>query len=442
MAAVLAVVLVLVLAGPAFPDDRARPPETFAPVAEAVKAAVFSVVRPGEEEHADDRARGDAWPENDLLHEIFDALTTPPSRTLGAALMIDPAGVAVTSARILRGLTAVELVALSGRRYRASLVARDDRTDVAVLRVVAPGPLPAARLGDSDAVRVGDWVLAVGSPYGFEASVSAGIVSARARVAAEGAYGDLLQTDAALNVGSAGGPLVDVHGEVIGVTTMAAPRGSSIAFAVPSNLVRRVVGDLLAHGRVVRSWLGIAPQPLTRELAHAFRAPFAGGLLLADVVAGGPAATAGLRRGAILLALDGRPLRALADLERVLGAVPPGRTATLHVWRDGREETLGIRLAQEPDPRQSDGPKRRLLGLVVEPITPEGGVFVREVLPGSPAADSGVIPGDVVRELAHQTIRTLGDFERAAESVTPREPTTLLVQRGRTPFYVGLTPER
>lgn len=441
MSAILALMFLLALTAPALAGDRPQPPETFAPVVEAVKAAVFSVVPPGEGD-TDDAARGDELSEDDVLREIFDEVGVLPNRTLGAAVMVDAAGVAVTSARILRGRTAVELIALNGGRYRASVVGRDDRTDLAVLRVVAPGVLPSARLGDSDAVRVGDWVLAVGSPYGFEASVSAGIVSARARVAAEGAYGDVLQTDAAVNVGSAGGPLVNTRGEVVGVTAIAAPRGSGIAFAVPSNLVRKVVGDLLAHGTVVRSWLGVASQPLTRELAHAFRAPFAGGLLLADVVAGGPAAVAGLTRGTIVFALDGRPLRTLADLDGALRAMTPGRKATLHVWRDGREETISVLLVQEPDPRHAGERRSRALGLVVESITPEGGVFVSDVVPASPAAGAGVIAGDVVRELAHRTIRTLRDFERAAESVSPREPTTLLVQRGRTPFYVVLAPER
>jgi serine protease Do len=439
MRVLLIVCAVLALVAPAAAADRPQPPETFAPVADAVKDAVFSVVRPGPEEDGDDE---DDAIDNDVLRQLFDVQAGRPFRTLGAAVMIDPDGIAVTSSRVVREATTLDLVARDGQRYRARLVGRDDRTDIAVLRVTTPAALPTARMGDSDEVRIGDWVLAVGSPYGFEASVSAGIVSARARVSSGGAWGDMLQTDAAVNVGSAGGPLVNTRGEVIGLTTMAAARGSGIAFAVPSNLVGTVVRDLVTHGRVVRSWLGVASQPLTADLARAFHAPVAGGLLLSDVVAGGPAARAGLTRGTILLALDGRPLRSRKDLEHALDATTPGRLAKLTVWRRGRQETIGVLLAQEPDTRHPAEWARPLLGLMVESITPEGGVFVSGVVVGSPAAAAGVIPGDVVREIADRTIRTFGDFELAARSITPTESTTLLVQRGRTPLYLVLRPAR
>jgi S1-C subfamily serine protease len=209
---------------------------------------------------------------------------------------------------------------------------------------------------------------------------------------------------------------------------------------VPSKLVRRVVADLLAHGKVVRGWLGIATQPVTRELAHALRAPFVGGLLLVDVVAASPAAAAGLVRGVILLAADGQPIRTVADLERFVDAIPPGRAATLDVWRDGHEARVTVRLAQEPDPTPVGQWTWRDAGLVVDDITPEGGVFVTGVQ--AAAAASGLRAGDVIRELAHHTVRTSREFERIARGLPAGEPTMLLVQRGRTPFYVVLTPAR
>jgi serine protease Do len=437
MRALLVACVVLALGAPAVAAERGKPPETFAPIADSVKATVLSVVRPGHEDDTDDD-----WFEGDPLGELLEHRPGVASRTLGAAVVIDPAGIAVTSARVLRDMAVIELVALDGRRHRATIVGRDERTDIAVLRVAAPPPMAAARFGDSDEVRVGDWVLAVGSPYGFEASVSAGIVSARARVAPGGAYADLLQTDVGVSAGHAGGPLVDTRGHVIGLTTMAGPRGWGIAFALPSNVVRKVVDDLVAHGRVVRSWLGVAPQALTPELARALKTPFTGGLLLADVVAGGPAAKAGLARGAILLALDERPLRAAKDLDDALAATEPGRKATLAVWRNGRPATVRVTLAQEPDPRHPVEGTRELFGLVLEAITPEGGVFVSRVAPGSAGAAAGVVPGDVVRQIAERTIRNVIDVEQAARDLAPDASTMLLVQRGRTPFYVVIPPPR
>jgi serine protease Do len=443
MRATLVVLLALALAAPGLAADRPQPPETFAPIADAVKSAVFSVVLPGDEPGRDESDRREVTPsEDEILRQLFDALARLPNRTLGAAVMIESSGIAVTSARILHDATIVDVVALDGRRYGAAVIGRDERTDVAVLRVTAPRPLPIVRLGNSDEVRVGDWVLAVGSPYGFEASVSAGIVSARARVGPEGPYGDMLQTDAAVNVGSAGGPLVDTHGAMVGLTARAAPRGSGIAFAVPSNLVRKVTDDIVAQGRVVRSWLGIASQPLTAALARAFHVPFTSGLLTTDVVRGGPAARAGLARGVAVLAVDGRPLRTLDDLEHALGATAPGRTATLRVWRNEREETVSVVLGEEPDPRHASGWTRRLRGLVVEGITPEVGVFVSAVMPGTPAADAGVLPGDVVREVDQQTIRGTADFDAAVGAIRSSRSVTLLVQRGRTPFYAVLVSDR
>lgn len=431
--------LLLLLAGVAA-AERPQPPESFAPVVDAVKPAVLSVVIPPEPD-ADD-PEDDVLAPGDIVRKFFDALLTLPNRTLGAALVVDPSGVAVTGLRLLRGLAQVEVIDIDGRRSGATVIGRDDRTDIAILRLDGAGPFRAVPLGDSDSLRVGDWIVTLGSPYGFEASVSAGIVSARARLGPGGSYGDMLQTDAAVNPGSAGGPLVNVRGDVVGIAAIAAPRGSGIAFAVPSNIVRTVVADLLAHGRVVRSWLGVEPQPLSAGLARGFRAPFAGGLIVADVVGGSPAARAGLARGAILTALDGHPLRTVADLETALSARPPGRAIVLHAWRDGRESTVRVVLGQEPRSTTAVERVHPVLGLMVEGITPEVGVVVVGVMPGSPAAGGGVLRGDVVREIDRRTIRTLTDFDEAAPPSGRDATVMMLVQRGRTSLYLALTVER
>lgn len=432
--------LVLVMTSSVAAADRQQPPASFAPVAEAVKAAVFSVVVPYED--ADDSFGEDGPAARDLLQQLFEALGGRPNGSLGAAVMLDPNGIAVTGARILQGLTEVELVAVDGARYRAVVLGRDDRTDVAVLRVTAPVPLAVARLGDSDEMRVGDWVLAIGSPYGFEASVSAGIVSSRTRIAAGGVYGDLLQTDAAINPGNAGGPLVNTRGEVIGLSSMAAPRGVGVGFAAPSNLVRRIVDDIVAHGRVVRGWLGVAAQSLTADLGRAFGAPLERGLLVTDVTAGGPAAAAGLTRGTVVVAIERRALATVSDLEDVLAVIPPGRVVILDVWRNGRQESMSLALGQVPALSAGRGTTHTMLGLAVDFVTPETGVVIISVRPGSPAADAGLRRGDLVRELDRRIIRSLVDFDEASAGVVPGQSITLLVQRNRVPSYVVLVPDR
>jgi serine protease Do len=432
MRATLAALLVLA-ATSAASAERSQPPASFAAVADAVKASVVSVVMLAPPGHGNDEALS----EEDLLRRLFDVLAGLPNRTLGAGVMLRP-DVAVTGARLLRGLTELELVAVDGRHHRATVVGRDERTDIAVLRVSPPAGFPVARLADSDRVRVGDWVLAVGSPYGFEASVSAGIVSARARGAAGGEAGDLIQTDAAINPGSVGGPLVDTRGDVIGLAMTAAPRGAGIGFAVASNVVGKVVDDILTHGHVVRSWLGIAPQPLSPGLARVLRLPFAGGVLLADVIPGGPVAKAGLARGAIILALDRRPIRSPGDLDHALRAIAPGQTVTLAVWRNARDESLRVRVEQEPSREPSP---RRWLGVAVEGITPDLGVVVTSVSPNSPAGSAGVLRGDILREIDRRFLRSVADFEDVTAELAAGRPVMVLVQRGGASFYLAVDPD-
>jgi serine protease Do len=428
----IALALLLLAAAEPAAQPRSVPP-TFAPVAAAVKAAVYGVEMPAPVDRPDD---GEEGPLESLMRLLGGLL----ERNLGAAVMTDPSGIAVTSARIVRGLEEVELVAVDGRRHRALVVASDERTDIAVLRVSAALPLPAAPLGDSDEVRIGDWVLAFGSPYGFEGSVSAGIVSGRPRVRPDGGYEDSVQTDAAVNPGSVGGPLVSARGAVVGIAVFPGPRGSGIAFAVPSNVVRRVAADLLAHGRVLRGWLGIVGQPLTADLARAFGAPPGAGVLAADVLAEGPADRAGIGRGTVLLALDDRVLRTPADLESHVARAVPGQRVTARLWRHGREETVALHLGAEPEPFALSMPAARALGMLVDRVTPEAGVVVVAVRAGGAAAEAGVRRGDIVREVDGHPVVTLAEFARATRGLARGGGVTVLLQRGQSTFYVVVVP--
>ena len=427
---ILLTTLVVFALGPARVAAQPQPiPSSFARAAAAIRPAVYGLELATQDE--EDKPEGLSISE--LFRKLFDEL---PGGKLGAAVMTDASGVAVTRARLVRGLREVQLVSVDGARYPATVVGLDERTDVAVLRVHAPGPLPAVALGDSDEVRVGDWVLAVGSPYGFEASVTAGIISGRPRVSPEGGYEDTLQTDAAVNPGSLGGPLVNAQGVVVGLTVTTGPRGSGIGFAVPANVVRRVTGEILARGKVVRGWLGIVSQAMTPDLAHVFGVPSAGGVLAADVLRDAPAARAGIQRGTLILALDDRVLRTPADVDVHLARSRPGQRVSVRLWRNGREETLVIVLDEEPVRFEKSRRAERVLGLLVDGLTPEAGVVVVAVRPGSGGAAADVWIGDIIREVDQQAVTTLSEFEQATRRLTPGTDVTVLLQRGPRTFYV------
>jgi serine protease Do len=427
---ILLTTLVVFAAGSAGVSAQPQPiPSSFARAAAAIRPAVYGLEVPTRDENQE----SEGLSASEFMRKFFGEL---PEGKLGAAFMTDASGVAVTSARLVRGLTDVELVSLEGERSPATVIGRDERTDIAVLRVRTTRPLPSAALGNSDEVRIGEWVLAVGSPYGFEASVSAGIISGRPRVSPDGDYEDSLQTDAAVNPGSLGGPLVNAQGVVVGLTVTTGPRGSGIGFAVPANVVRRVTAELIARGKVLRGWLGIVSQAMTPELAHAFGVPVTGGVLAADVFRDGPAARAGIQRGALLLALDDRMLRTPADVETHLARTAPGQRVTVRLWRDSHEETLVIVLGDEPVRFEKSLRAERVLGLLVDALTPEAGVVVVAVRPGSGAAAAEVSAGDIIREIDRHAVMTLSEFERATKRLAPGGDVTVLVQRGPRTFYV------
>jgi S1-C subfamily serine protease len=332
-------------------------------------------------------------------------------------------------------LSAIEIVTLDGGKHRAKIIGLDKKTDLAVLKLDdGKATFKYARLGDSDRIQVGDWVLAVGSPFGLQATVTAGIISAKARQIGQGPFDDFLQTDAAINPGNSGGPLVNMQGEVVGINTAIAASGQGIGFAIPSNMARKIYTELRDKGRVTRGWLGVSIQPLTPELARSFGSKDAKGVLINEVMTDSPAAKAGLKPGDILLEFDGRPLDGPGDLQRAVGLFSPDRSAKVKIWRDQGEKTLEIKVGQAPDERQAQqqpqsggGRSRSMLGLEVRPVTPEiarqlnlrttEGVIVVRVEDGSAAAEAGVQRGDVGE--AHQPS---GRVEKTRQLDAGQEP--------------------
>ncbi len=447
------------LQAPILPVQMPLTTGTFAKVAEAIKPAVVNIntVSRG--------GGGGRTPFEEFFGEEFfrrffgDVPERIPQRSLGSGVIIDPSGIALTNAHVVEKATEIEVITLDGGKHKAKLIGVDKKTDLAVLKLDdGRGKFAFARLGDSDRMQVGDWVIAVGSPFGLQATVTAGIISAKARQIGQGPFDDFLQTDAAINPGNSGGPLVNMQGEVVGINTAIVAGGSGIGFAIPSNMARKIYTELSTKGRVSRGWLGVSIQPLTSDLANSFGARDTKGVLVSDVVPDSPAGKAGLKPGDILLEFEGKRTEVPSDLQRAVGLATPGHDSKVKVWRDGGERTLDVRIGEAPDEREAQqrggarGSTPTVLGMDVRPITPEvarqlnlrtsEGVIVARVEEGSPAAEAGIQRGDVIREINRQKIRSTGDYEKITRDAKDGDRLTVLLQRGPMSLYVAFTVGR
>jgi serine protease Do len=484
--AVLALVLVAGVALGAFAGgraDRVAPPAaapsapilpvqmplntgTFANVAEVIKPAVINITTmsrtaagtPGGPGGPGGRTPFEEFFGEEFFRRFFgDAPERIPQRSLGSGVIVDPSGIALTNAHVVEKATEIEVITLDGSKHKAKVVGMDKKTDLAVLKLDdGKATFKFARMGDSERIQVGDWVIAVGSPFGLQATVTAGIISAKARNIGQGPFDDFLQTDAAINPGNSGGPLVNMQGEVIGINTAIVAGGSGIGFAIPSNMAKKIYTEIQSKGRVTRGWLGVSIQPLTPELAKSFGAKDTKGVLVSDVVAESPAAKAGLKSGDIVLEFNGKKVEAPADLQRSVGLTQPGQDAKVKVWRDQGEKSLDIKVGESQDDRESQPrlggggkPAPSSLGLDVRPLTPElakqlnlkstDGVIVARVEENSAAAEAGVQRGDVIREVNRQKVRSMADYERLTKDVKDGDRLTVLLQRGPMSLYVAFT---
>jgi len=283
-------------------------------------------------------------------------------RGMGSGFVISSDGEIVTNAHVVEGATDVEVRLADDRVVRARIVGVDPMTDIALLRIDPPGPLSTLPLGDSDAVAVGDWVIAIGNPFGLDRTATAGIVSAKGRFIGAGPYDDFIQTDAAINPGNSGGPLLDQRGRVVGVNSaIVSPAGGNvgIGFAIPANLVQWVITRLHADGKVIRGWLGVAVQPVTPELARAFDLEQPRGALVADVTGGAPAARAGMRRGDVIVRFGDEAVDESRELPSMVAATRPGTRVPVIVLRDGDEVELEVRVGEMPSSEAAAGPEER-----------------------------------------------------------------------------------
>ncbi len=481
LAAALAVPAVAVTAPPA----QARPaPDSFADLAARLLPGVVNIsssqtVTADKGDHPGAGPDVPLFPPGSPFEQFFKdfmeknhrrgADNSPPRKmqSLGSGFIIDPAGIVVTNNHVIDGADEITVLLQDGTSLKATLIGRDQRTDVAVLKVTPEKPLPFVQFGDSDASRVGDWVLAIGNPFGLGGTVTAGIVSARGRDIQQGPYDNFIQTDAPINKGNSGGPLFNMDGQVIGINTaIYSPSGGSIGigFSIPANLAKTVVAQLREFGHAKRGWLGVKIQQVTPDIAESLGLKDASGALVAGVEGDGPAEKAKIKNGDIILKFNDQEVKEMKTLPRIVAETDINKTVPVTLWRDGKESVVNVTVGELPEEQQASAnttpdkpdPAKTLelagLGLTLSPITSEGrdkfqiapdqkGVLITDVGQGTPAADRGLKAGDVIVEVQQEEVGTPADVQDRVEKVkkSGKNSVLMLVQSGDGLRWVPLS---
>jgi len=375
------------------------------------------------------------------------------TKSLGSGVIINKQGYIVTNNHVVENAKEITVTLYGEKDYPAEVVGRDKKIDLALIKIDAKEDLPLAPLGDSDKLKVGEWVLAIGNPFGLAETVTAGICSAKGRVIGAGPYDDFIQTDASINPGNSGGPLFNFWGEVVGINTAIVAAGQGIGFAIPINMAKEILPQLKEKGRVTRGWLGVTVQRITSQLAKSFGLKEESGALVSQVVKGSPAERSGIKSGDVILEFNGKKIKEFGELSRVVASTPVGTVVPLKVFREGKTITLEATIAQlEERAEMGEAPVRKTLGFTVQNLTPEiaralglgsdtTGVVVAQVEKGSPADAAGITRGDIIQEVDHQPIEDADDFYRAIEKGKGQESILLLIRRGDTSLYIALAPK-
>jgi serine protease Do len=381
----------------------------------------------------------------------------------GSGFIFDKDGRILTNNHVIRDASDITVILNDKRKFKAKVVGTDPSTDVAVIKINADGDLPVVPLGDSENVRIGDWAVAIGNALGeLSGTLTVGVISGKGRtnlsiVGGAPAYQDFIQTDASINFGNSGGPLLNIHGEAIGINTAINPSGEGIGFAIPINMAKHISGQLIAHGRVTRGWLGIAPQELTPELADSWGMRNVSGVLVGSVNANTPADSAGFRVKDVITEFDGRKVSDVQNFRLLVADTPVHKRVRVHVLRDGRPQDLWVRLGERPEESrigQRSAPTTEMLGLQVEGlagdfardnnIKEKSGVVVTDVGQGSPADDAGLQRGDVIKEVNDNKVKDVYDYNAAidrAKAKSPKKPIVMLVKRGDSTQFLAVDPE-
>lgn len=464
----LVLLAAMVLASVAQAADR---PISFADLAERLKPAVVNVSTSQSARAVVQSERPQAPPGSpfeDFFRDFFDrqqrdGAPGPQRRaqSLGSGFVIDKSGIVVTNYHVIADADEITVIFDDNTSFPAEIVGRDQKTDLAVLRIKADQDLPAVPWGDSEVSRVGDWVVAIGNPFGLGGSVTAGIISARGRNINAGPYDNFIQTDASINRGNSGGPMFNLDGEVIGINTaIFSPSGGSvgIGFAIPSNLAKRVVQQLIEFGETKRGWLGVQIQTVNDEIAESLGLDKPRGALVSKVNDGGPAAEAGIEAGDVILEFADRPVVEMRTLPRIVADTEIGQTVSVVVWRKGAEKKLRVKVGELEEvqeaafaPNQPTPGRSEALGMTLSPLTPETrnefqlgeeskGVVVTGVEGDSTAAERGIRPGDVIVEVNQEQVASPQEVADKIKGVqeSGRKSVLLLVERSGDLRFVAV----
>jgi serine protease Do len=435
-------------------------PQSFTELAESVSPAVVNIrtiktIRGGGPvfRHFQRGPFDQSDPFRDFFERFFgeEQQREYKQRSLGSGFIIDPEGYIVTNNHVIEGADEIIIKIKNGKEFEAEIIGKDANTDLALLKVKSPENFEALRLGDSDSLQVGQWVVAIGSPFGLEQTVTAGIVSAKGRVIGSGPYDDFIQTDASINPGNSGGPLTNMAGEVIGINTAIVATGQGIGFAIPINLAKGIIEQLKATGEVTRGWLGVAIQDLTKEMVEYYNLKDTRGVLVADVFENDPADKAGIKAQDIIISVNGRKIENSRELTSMIAGLEIGDKAKVVVLRNGKERNFTVNIAKREDDRLASNRTMRNeeageLGVQVTNITPEianrlniietEGVVVTGVDSGSKSDNAGIQTGDIIREINRNRIRNIDDFKNTLNAIEEGQPINMFIHRINTGFIV------
>jgi Do/DeqQ family serine protease len=466
----LALTLVALAPSPARAQDATRILEAlqtgFVQIAESVKPTVVNIAvtqRPEHQKPERQRAERPRAPRGGPGDESASEQPEKPRthHSLGSGVIIDPQGYILTNNHVVEDASTIEVRLGDNRKFPARVVGRDPKTDLAVIKIDAPGALPTAKLGDSAKLRPAQWVMAIGNPFGLDQTVTLGVVSAVGRTGMGIAqYEDFIQTDASINPGNSGGPLINLAGEVIGINTAITASGHGIGFAIPVAMAKEIAEQLIAKGKVVRGWLGIGIQELTEEMAQQFGVPADAGVLVGNVLPDGPGAKAGLQIGDVIQGVGGVKVTSSSQLQQEIANRPVGGKIPVTVLREARTETLTIVLGEQPvDLAQTIRPGTpteftlaRQFGFAIQDLTDDlrsqlhldkmaGGIVIAKVEDSSIAGEAGLQAGDLITQANRKPIQSTLDFRQALTQRKPDASLLLHVQRDGSGRFVILKPK-
>jgi len=438
----------------------ATPVSSFADLVEKVSPAVVNIsttrMIKAEDFFGDLGSPFEEFFGKDLWEKFFGRKYPPKQkqRSLGSGFIVSSEGYILTNAHVVKGAEEIKIRLANGKTYAAEIIGQDEKTDLALLKAKTWFDFPQpVKLGDSNKLRVGDWVIAIGNPFGLDHTVTVGIVSAKGRVIGAGPYDDFIQTDASINPGNSGGPLFNLEGEVIGINNLIYTTSGGnigIGFAVPINMAKEVMDQLKNQGKVTRGWIGVSIQELTPELAETFGVTNINGVLITDVIPNSPAYQAGLKPGDIITKFNGKQVAKMQDLSRLVSMTPIGKSAKIEIIREKEKKTFSIIVKEKEETKklvaETGEPD---FGLQVEEVSPElaqrfgfspgeSGVIVTEVEPGGVADQAGLKVGDIIKEIDKKVINSINDFKEACQSASAKKGVLIFLTRKEGSLFLVL----